>query len=254
MRTQLGALVACCLVAAAGAQTPPPPPPPDEMTCEVEHIEANVLRVNEACCVPESVCTSGAPDSCNSQCAHVFLRCVLDPGRRACRSACSDRSMLTPPSLVFAAFTISATATCRLSSLASSMSSTHLPKSARSGQPVLTLATQSTRRCTGDIGCSLMNDVPDHKIVTQMCRKCPGHRSGHLLPLREQAAPGLSRHSVVTPHLQFAAHHHIAGIFINRNFGRRVARKNYRAKEKTTRRLTVPPWLFNTGQPGAHLR
>lgn len=36
-------------------------------------MQSRLRTVNQACCVPSSICKKGAPATCNSQCAHVFL-------------------------------------------------------------------------------------------------------------------------------------------------------------------------------------
>ena len=46
---------------------------PEPISCDVANIADTVNRIDEVCCVPASVCASGAPEECNSQCAHVFL-------------------------------------------------------------------------------------------------------------------------------------------------------------------------------------
>jgi hypothetical protein len=56
------------LLSHGAAQTPPPPP-----SCSIATIQTRVTEVNRACCVPQSICKSGTPSQCNSQCAHVFL-------------------------------------------------------------------------------------------------------------------------------------------------------------------------------------
>lgn len=64
-------LTLAALAQTISAQDPDPAAPGD---CQLTGIEADIRAVNEACCVPASTCSDGAPDACNSQCAHVFLR------------------------------------------------------------------------------------------------------------------------------------------------------------------------------------
>eukprot|EP01047_Picozoa_sp_COSAG01_P003398 COSAG01_NODE_99_length_26583_cov_79.512536_20_plen_258_part_00 len=56
------------LLSRGTAQTTPPPP-----SCSIATIQTRVTEVNRACCVPQSICKSGTPSQCNSQCAHIFL-------------------------------------------------------------------------------------------------------------------------------------------------------------------------------------
>lgn len=42
--------------------------------CSISGIQSQSALVDNACCVPASVCSTGAPNACNSMCAHVFLR------------------------------------------------------------------------------------------------------------------------------------------------------------------------------------
>ena len=71
VRTAAAWVAGVALLSPALPQTPAPIASGD---CALEGIETDIRAVNEACCVPASTCIDGAPNACNSQCAHVFLR------------------------------------------------------------------------------------------------------------------------------------------------------------------------------------